>query len=307
MKNKVTKIETVVKEDVLGTIKRFLDLGFYFGEGDNQVGVTIGLLLLLIVSYIATHFALKFTRSLITRQMDSADKQKFISLFKYFKAAVYIIVFFTVLSLANFNITPILAASAALLVGLGLALKELFQDIIGGIYIIMDKSLLIGDIIKVEDKVCRIIEIKLRSTRAITRDDKILIIPNHKFLINTFKNYTQNHTTTREFIKVRIPFGSDTRLVERILIEAVSTQKGVLKNPKPFVFFNEFGEWALEFGVYFFINDSFSEPRIKSELRFKIDAKLRENKIAIPYPQSDIHMFARTTSSNTDLKISSEE
>lgn len=299
------KIEAIVKEDILGSIRRFLDLGFYFGEGDNQIGVTIGLLLLIIISYLVTHFSLKVIRSLITRQMDATDKLKFISLFKYIKAAIYIIVLFTVLSIANFNITPILAASAALLVGLGLALKELFQDVIAGIYIIMDKSLLVGDIIEVDDKVCRIIEVKLRTTRAITRDDKILIIPNHKFLINTIKNYTQNHTTTREFIKLRIPFGSDTRLVESILIEAVSHQKGVLKNPKPFVFFNEFGEWALEFGVYFFINDSFSEPKIKSELRFNIDAKLRQHNIAIPYPKSDIHMMGRTIR-NTDLKNSSE-
>lgn len=306
MKENVTdKIGTVVKEDIWGTIKGFLDIGFYFGEANNQVGITIGLLIFFLLAYAITHFTLKFTRSIITRNMEEIDKQKFISLFKYIKVVIYIIVLFTVLTIANINITPILAASAALLVGVGLALKELFQDLIAGIYIIMDKTLLVGHIIEVDNKVCRILDIKLRTTRAITRDDKILIIPNHKFLVNTVKNYTQNYKTTREFIKVRIPFGTDTRRVEKVLIEAVSSQKGVLKNPKPFIFFNDFGEWALEFGVYFFINDSFSEPRIKSELRFSIDELLRKNNIAIPFPQKDVHIL-KTASNKTEVDNASE-
>lgn len=303
--NTSNKIDAAVQNNIWETIKGFLDVGFYFGEGENQAGITIGLLILILLAYVITHFTLKVIRSVITRKMEPNDKQKFISLFKYAKVAVYVIMLFTVLSIANINITPILAASAALLVGVGLALKELFQDLIAGIYIIMDKTILVGHIIEVEDKVCRILDIKLRTTRAITRDDKILVIPNHKFLVNTVKNYTQNHTTTREYIKVRIPFGSDARLVERVLIQAVTSQKGVLKHPKPFVFFNDFGEWALEFGVYFFINDSFSEPRIKSDLRFNIDALLRKNNIAIPYPQKDVHMFAKGAAS-TEINNASE-
>ena len=189
MQEKVTeKIEDVVKEDIWGGIQDFLNAGFHYGEGASRVDITFGLLILVFISFIIASFILKWIRVLFTRKMDINDKNKFISVFKFIKYITYIIVVFVVLSLAGVNVTPFLAASAALLVGLGLALQELFQDIIGGIFIIVDKSLLVGDIIEVNGKVGRIVEIKLRTTRALTRDDKIIIIPNHKFITETIFN-----------------------------------------------------------------------------------------------------------------------
>ncbi|MAP54155.1 mechanosensitive ion channel domain-containing protein [Altibacter sp.] len=297
---KVTeKISEVVKEDIWGAIQDFLELGIHFGEGEKQIDITIGLLILVVISFLIASFLLKWIRILFTRKMEETDKLKFISVFKFIKYVTYIIVVFAVLSVAGINITPFLAASAALLVGVGLALQDLFQDIIGGIFIIVDKSLLVGDVIEVDGKVGRVIDIKLRTTRALTRDDKIVIIPNHKFISDTIFNYTQNHRTTREFVRVGVAYGSDTRLVEKLLLESVATQKGVLKNPKPFVMFEDFGDSALIFSVLFFINDSFVDPRIKSEIRFRIDGLFRENNITIPFPQRDVHLF--TNSLNTDL------
>ena len=285
------KIEHVVKNDIWGNIKEFLQLGFHFGEGDKQVNITIGLLLLVIISFLIASFILKWIRKLYTRKMQETDKRKFISVFKFIKYVTYILVVFIVLSVAGFNITPFLAASAALLVGLGLALQDLFKDIIGGIFIILDKSLLVGDIIELNSKVGRVIDIKLRTTRAITRDDKIIIIPNHKFITDTIYNYTQNHRTTREFVRVGVAYGSDTILVKELLLQSAEKQKGVLKSPKPFVLFEDFGDSALIFSIYFYIGDSFVDPRIKSEMRFRIDQLFRENQITIPFPQRDVHLF----------------
>ncbi|WP_339702109.1 mechanosensitive ion channel domain-containing protein [uncultured Marixanthomonas sp.] len=285
------KIEDVVTNDIWGSIKDFLQLGFHFGEGEKQVNISIGLLLLVIVSFFIASFILKWVRKLYTRRLEEADKLKFVSVFKFIKYVTYIVVVAIVLSVAGFNITPFLAASAALLVGLGLALQDLFKDVIGGIFIILDKSLLVGDIIELNSKVGRVIDIKLRTTRAITRDDKIIIIPNHKFITDTLYNYTQNHRTTRECVKVGVAYGSDTNLVKDLLLQSAEKQKGVLKSPKPFVLFEDFGDSALIFSIYFYIGDSFVDPRIKSEMRFRIDQLFRENQITIPFPQRDVHLF----------------
>jgi len=137
---------------------------------------------------------------------------------------------------------------------LGLALQELFQDLIGGIFIIIDKSLRVGDIVEVDGKVGKVFEIKLRTTRAITRDDKVVIIPNHKFISDTIFNYTQNHSTTRENIDVGVAYESNVELVSDILLKIASEQRGVLKNPKPFVLFEDFGDSALLFSINFFVN-----------------------------------------------------
>jgi small-conductance mechanosensitive channel len=288
------KIEAVVKEDVWGVIKSFLDVGFTLGSGDNEVEITIWTLFLIVLSFVLASFFLKWIRVLFTRKMEEQDKLKFISFFKFIKYITYIIVIFVLLGTTGINVTPFLAASAALLIGVGIALQQLFQDVIGGIFIILDKSLLVGDIIEVDSKVARVIEVKLRTTRAITRDDKIVVIPNHKFISEIIVNYTQNHKTTRELVKVGVAYGSDVKKVEELLLQSVAEQRGVLKAPKPLVLFEDFGESALQFSVMFYITDSFSDPIIKSEIRYRIDQLFKENKISIPFPQRDIHVISKT-------------
>ncbi|MBV1923806.1 MAG: mechanosensitive ion channel [Flavobacteriaceae bacterium] len=285
------KIAEVVKEDIWESIKEFLDIGFHIGQGDHTIHLTIGIVLLLIFSIFIASFLLKGIRLFFTRKLDEIDKNKFLSVFKFINYITFIIVFFVILSLTGINITPFLAASAALLVGLGLALQELFQDIIGGILIIFDKSLMVGDVVEVEEKVGKVLEIKLRTTRAVTRDDKIIIIPNHKFISNSVYNYTQNGKTTREYVQVGVAYGSDTEKVTELLLQSVTSQTGVLKQPKPFVAFEDFGDSALVFSVYFYINKSFEVPILKSNVRYSIDKLFRENQITIPFPQRDVHLF----------------
>lgn len=284
-------IKEIIKEDIWGSIKEFLDIGFHIGEGDKTINLTLGLLLLLTVALIGTKFLLKWLRHIITRKMEQEDKQKFTSVFKFTNYVVYLIAVLITLSAAGVDITLVITASAALFVGLGLALQELFKDVLGGIFIIIDKSLQVGDVVEVDGKVGKVFEIKLRTTRAITRDDKVLILPNHKFISDIVYNYTQNHKTTREKVDVGVAYGSDVELVTKILLQVTAEQKSILKNPKPFVLFDDFGDSALLFSINFFTNDSFRDPRIKSELRYKINAKFKENNISIPFPQRDVHII----------------
>ena len=287
-------ITETVTQTIWGAIKSFLDLGFTLGSGNQEVRIAVWTLLLVILSFVGARLFLKWIRVLLTRNMQEPDKLKFISFFKFVQYITYIIVGFAVLSASGINVTPFLAASAALLVGLGLALQELFQDVIGGVFIFIDKSLLVGDIVEVDGKVARVLEVTLRTTRAITRDDKIVVIPNHKFISEIIINYTQNHKTTRESVKIGVAYGSDVNQVEALLLQSVSEQRGVLKTPKSFVLFDDFGESALQFSVLFFISDSFSVPKIKSEIRFRIDQLFREHNISIPFPQRDIHIINKT-------------
>ena len=287
-------ITETVTQTIWGAIKSFLDLGFTLGSGNQEVRIAVWTLLLVILSFVGARLFLKWIRVLLTRNMQEPDKLKFISFFKFVQYITYIIVGFAVLSASGINVTPFLAASAALLVGLGLALQELFQDVIGGVFIFIDKSLLVGDIVEVDGKVARVLEVTLRTTRAITRDDKIVVIPNHKFISEIIINYTQNHKTTRESVKIGVAYGSDVKKVEALLLQSVREQRGVLKTPKSFVLFDDFGESALQFSVLFFISDSFSVPKIKSEIRFRIDQLFREHNISIPFPQRDIHIINKT-------------
>lgn len=301
------KLKDIIEKDIWGSIKEFLDLGFHYGTGEKSIHITIGLLLILVTAFVVSSFFLKWVRTFFTRNMETDDKLKFASIFKFIKYVVYIVVILFTMSAAGINITILITASAALFVGLGLALQELFQDIIGGIFIIVDKSLRVGDIVEIDGKVGKVFEIKLRTTRAITRDDKVIIIPNHKFISDIVYNYTQNHKTTRETVKIGVAYGTDTQLVTTILETILQHQKGVLKSPKPFILFDDFGDSALLFSANFFISDSFTDPRIKSEIRYKIDAQFKANNITIPFPQRDVHIYQQTPFQHSATQNSAKE
>ncbi|MEG3658265.1 mechanosensitive ion channel domain-containing protein [Arenibacter palladensis] len=265
-------------------------LSYKIWNGD-KVDITAATFLTIIISIIVVNFFLKLIHKLVTAKLPEEDKNKFISVFGFLRYLFYIFVVLVILHTSGVNLTVLLTASAALFVGLGFALQYLFQDIISGILIIMDQSLRVGDIVEVNQKVGRVFEIRLRTTRALTRDDKVVIIPNHQFLTDSIYNYTQNHKSTRESVKVGVAYGSDVVLVTKILENIASEQKGILKNPKPFVLFEDFGDSALLFSINFFINDSYGDPKIKSAMRYIIDAKFREHNISIPFPQRDVHVF----------------
>lgn len=270
----------------------------------NGFHVDVWMVIVAILVLGTTNYLFSGFKKLITRNMEDSDKLKFDSVFKYVNYAVYIIIAIILLHNAGVNLTTVFAASAALFVGLGFALQEFFKDIIGGITILTDKSIQVHDVIEINGKVGRVFEVKLRSTRIVTRDDKILIIPNHLFLQDIIHNYTQNHTQTRETVTVGVAYGSNTELVRDLLLDCAAQQKGVLKSPEPLVLFNDFGQSSLDFGLYFYVKDSFTSPRVKSDLRYAIDKAFRENNITIPFPQRDLHIIQNNSQNNSDLPAS---
>lgn len=300
LQEKTLPVKEFVEKDLWEGVREFWNFGLHLGEGNNSINITVGLLITLVLVLLGTNLILKWMRNFFTRKMEDDDRLKFFSVFKYVRYLIYVVVILLTMSAAGIDITLLITASAALFVGIGLALQELIQDVIAGILILVDKSLRVGDIVELEGKIGKVFEIKLRSTRALTRDDKVLIIPNHKFISDVIFNYTQNHRMTREAVKVGVAYGSDVQLVSRLLLQAVQDQRGVLKNPKPFVLFDDFGDSALLFSVHFFINDVFSDPRVKSAIRFKIDALFRENGVTIPFPQRDVHLFTARAEAGED-------
>ena len=109
------KIKDVVKYDIWDSLKEILNWGFQLGSGENKINITIGLLLLVVISLLGVSFILRSIRVLYTKKLDELDKLKFISVFKFIKYVIYIVVLFIILGTAGVNITPILAASSGAL------------------------------------------------------------------------------------------------------------------------------------------------------------------------------------------------
>lgn len=271
-------------------IKNILNQSFQLTK---EVEISVKNILLLLFILLTANLVLKIFQRIVTKKLQDDGKIKFRPIFSYARWLSYVIIVLITLHSIGVNVTGIFAASAALLIGIGLALQTLFQDIISGIFILVDQSVHVGDIIEIEGKIGRVEEIKLRTTRAVTIDNKVLVIPNHLYLTNSLYNWTQNGVTTRENITVGVAYGSDITLVKKILMQAANKHNQVIKDPKPTVLFTNFGDSSLDFKLVFTVDDSFTAFQVQSDLRFEIDRLFRQNNITIPFPQRDIHIIEK--------------
>lgn len=268
-------------------LKSFLNYNIEFGK---NIHITVKQLLLVLLVFVAATIVLRIIKKIVVRKLDEDDKLKFNSVFSFSKYFIYIVVVLITFDNMGINVTAIFAASAALLVGVGLALQTFFQDIISGAFILIDKSVHVGDIIELEGKVGRVTEIRLRTTRAVTIDNKVLVIPNHKYLTSTLYNWTENGVLTRESVTVGVAYGSDLQLVKKLLLDVAMNHPIVIKKPEPLVLFTEFADSALNFKLIFTLNNSFEAAIPKSDIRFEIDKVFKENNIKIPFPQREVYV-----------------
>ncbi len=192
------------------------------------------------------------------------------------------------LDFVGVQITVILASSTALFVGLGLGLQDTFKDFISGIVLLSDRSVAAGDIVEVDGIVGKVHEVGLRTTKIKTRDDISVILPNSRLTTQGVVNWAHQATTSRFHVEVGVAYGSDTRRVEKVLLECGLANTHVLKDPEPSVQFRDFGSSALVFRLYFYSTQLFLIELVKSDLRFAIDEAFRKHGITIAFQQMDV-------------------
>jgi len=224
--------------------------------------------------------------------IERGRKQAIYLLLKYF---VWIATFIISLEIVGIHITILIAGSAALLVGLGLGLQQIFQDLVSGIFILIEGTIKVDDVIELDGMVGKILSVNLRTSKVLTRDGIIIIVPNHKFIIEKITNWSHNSESTRFKVEVGVSYGSDVDKIKSILLSSAQEHDQIINDTehidrKPFVRFIDFGDSALKFELYFWTDNIFHVEFIKSDLRFSIDRKFREHGIVIPFPQRDLHL-----------------
>jgi small-conductance mechanosensitive channel len=118
------------------------------------------------------------------------------------------------------------------------------------------------------------------------------LVPNSAFLENQVVNWTYSNTRVRREVKVGIAYGSSVRHALEIIEGCAEDHGQVLKNPKPEVYFEDFGDSALMLTLLFWVEmvPGFNSRRVDSDLRFAIEKRLAEAGIAIPFPQRDLRL-----------------
>lgn len=224
------------------------------------------------------------------------------------KYIVFIFAFFLILNELDVNPSIFLGGSAALLVGLGLGLQDVFKDMFSGFVLLFEGSIRVGDVIEINDgkskeaMVAKIIRIKVRTTQIETRDGNILIVPNAKLTQEYIENWSHGSTMSRFQITVSVAYGSDLMLVKKLLTQAAMSHPKVNKESGVTVRLMDFGENGLNIELIFWADQSWDINNYKSEIRYEIDRLFRHYKITIPYPQRSVHLVEKkldTTENST--------
>ena len=209
----------------------------------------------------------------------------------------FLALFITTLDLINVPITAFAFLSGAVAIGFGFGAQNIINNFISGWILMWERPIRIGDFLEVDGVKGNVEAINTRSTRIRRTDGVHMMIPNSKLLENTVVNWTLMDNRSRTTVNVGVAYGSPCRLVAKLIEQAVDEQESVLKDPAPVVIFDDFGDNALMFVVYFWMNASVEGNlrMTRSNIRYRIDELFTENDICIAFPQRDIHIDGKLT------------
>jgi len=211
--------------------------------------------------------------------------------------ALLIVLFITALGMLRIPVTALAFISGAVAIGIGFGAQNIINNLISGWILMSERPVRIGDFVELDDRNRGTVEtIGNRSTRIRRIDGVHLLVPNSQMLERTVINWTLVDRRFRTTVRVGVVYGSPVRLVEQLLYQAVKEQKEALDDPPPIVVFEDFGDNALVFDVYFWCEAAAERElrMIRSDIRFRIDELCREHDIVIAFPQRDVHLYAKT-------------
>ena len=179
---------------------------------------------------------------------------------------------------------------AALSVGLGFGLQEIFANLVSGIILLFERPIRVGDTVTIGDVTGKVSRIQMRATTLIDMDQKEHVVPNKTFITSQLVNWSLTDPITRVVIPVGIAYGSDVELAHKVMLDTVLSTPLILSDPAPSVLIVGFGENALTFSIRIFVNELSHRLPVMHDLYMRLEKALREHKIEIPFPQRDIHI-----------------
>ena len=212
------------------------------------------------------------------------------------KGTILIIGFLIILSVLGISITPLITALGVGGLAVALALQDTLANLFAGIHILVEKSIRVGDFIKLETGQEGYVEdITWRTTRIRMLPNNMVIIPNSKLSQSIVTNYYLPEKRMSLLIPVSVSYSSDPEMVERILIEeakkAVGEIPGLLGDPEPFVrFIPGFGDSSLDFTLICQVQEFVDQYLAQHELRKRIFKRFQEEGIEIPFPHRTVYL-----------------
>jgi len=271
----------------------FAKLGEYRLHGVGEEAITLGsvvtALVVTILTVIVARNAPGLLEIIILRRLpiDRGVRFAIITVSRYVLVVIGLALAFTEIGIGWAKVQWLIAAMT---VGLGFGLQEIFANFVSGLIILFEQPIRVDDIVTVGDVTGRVSMIKIRATTIRRWDQRELIVPNKEFITGQLINWTLSDNILRRDFPVGIAYGSDIRKAEKLLYEIAETNPRVLKDPAPTVLFKGFGDNSLDFELR--VNYSGIENNLPlwHDINVAIDDKFRESGIEIAFPQRDLHV-----------------
>jgi small-conductance mechanosensitive channel len=194
------------------------------------------------------------------------------------------------LSMVGLDLTALSVLGGAVGVGIGLGLQKLASNYVSGFVILTERSMRIGDFVRLDNFEGRITDIKTRYTVIRSGSGRESIVPNEMMVTNRVENLTFSDTLISQQTLLSVGYDSDVMLVSRLLVEAALAQTRVMAEPAPVAALTAFGANGLEFTLNYWITDPENgQLNIRSDVNTAILTALRNNNIDIPFPQQVVH------------------
>jgi small-conductance mechanosensitive channel len=278
-----------IRDQVTEWISEFLSFHIAGHSANITLGGVVGCFLILLVGY-AISSALRFLlrEELLSHFHLSRGLPELIASTLHY--LLLLLVFFFAVNLGGVELNKFTVLTGALGVGVGFGLQNIVNNFVSGLILQFERPIHIGDVLDIDGTTGKVSRIGIRSSTVKTFQGAEVIIPNANFISNKVINWTLSESLRRVELPVGVAYGSDVKLVSKLLEQPATAHESVLTSPAPAVYFKEFGDSSLNFELQFWVMQESNVVKVKSEVALEVMRLLDQAGVEIPFPQRDLRL-----------------
>jgi small-conductance mechanosensitive channel len=235
----------------------------------------------------------------LTRRRHIAVPRLLVDLFNF--AALMAAALLLLNRLFEVDLSGLLITSTVLSAVIGLALQDMLSNVIAGVALQLERPFEVGDWVKVSGQEGQVRQVNWRTLTLHTLDNHNIFLPNANAARQDIINFSRPTPLQRQHVKVNLSYHDAPSIVKDVLKQSVMEADGVLNEPVPEVVIREFGDYAIHYIVYYWIDDYARVIQINDAVLHRVWYGLSRAALSIPFPTQ--HVTLRQLSEDYEVQV----